>query len=419
MKRSALSKACLLLFAGLSAAGSAVGAPEEEQYGKSRGYPIAPRMTPLVDQRYFVGSMTAMDQLYKAAPVERVGEVRPLPLSQIPPPIMFSANNQQHGISSLLNDTPVTGLLLMKDGQIITERYQYDRTPQHRFTSFSMAKTVTGILVGAALKDGYIKSLDDTADQYVKELQGYDYGKVTIRNLLRMTSGIKWQERGVARSAELIDLVVETVYQRGRGGVGAIRGHKFGTVEQGTVFNYNSADTFVLGLVVRAATGKSLADYASEKIWSKIGAEADASWNIDWSGVETAYSYFNATLRDWGRLAQFMNEGLPGVVDEAYYDEMTSGAIQPGHLYPRTISSYFGYGYQTWILPYRTRTFAMLGSYGQMIIMQPKNKIVIVLARANKTMSVSAEQGRYDLGMIHGFIRSLGGDLEMYPMPKN
>jgi CubicO group peptidase (beta-lactamase class C family) len=125
-----------------------------------------------------IGSMSNMETIYKPAFVKAFGGVRPLMAHSTPPAIKLFADGYGQNEETLLDNSRITGLLLMKDGQIVTERYQYDRKPEHKFTSYSMAKTVIGILIGAALKDGYIKSLNDTADTYVKDLKGPTPSKV-------------------------------------------------------------------------------------------------------------------------------------------------------------------------------------------------------------------------------------------------
>jgi CubicO group peptidase (beta-lactamase class C family) len=410
------AKAILLSLLIIAIGGSASAAPDEEELGKSNGYPSIKYGQWPTDYNK-IGSMTNMYNVYKSAVVHTGGDVRKLKQHPMPPSLKFFANGHAKMVDDLLDMERVTGLLILKDSQIVVERYQYDRQPEMKFLSYSMAKTITGILVGAALKDGYIKSLDDTAGQYVADLRNSDYGNITIRNLLRMGSGMKWVEHGAETGDDVGNLVYQTVKQGGSGGVSAISSRKRSNVPQGTEFNYNSADTFVLGLVLSAATGRSVADYTSEKIWSKIGAEDDAYWNVDWKGNAVNFAFFNARLRDYGCLALFISEGMKDIVSEEYLMEMTDVTRQPDHSKARAIYKYWGYGYQTWLLPYKTRTFAMLGSYGQLILMQPDTKICVVMTRAWKFQRSELKQFQFDIALVHGMLRSLGGNLEQYPIP--
>jgi CubicO group peptidase (beta-lactamase class C family) len=403
-------------------AGVALAAPDEDILGKANGYPTVSSRSGILEEGNKVGTITGVDAVYDTHKVPRSGPVRELrPMTNPPALRYYTFNKQPRTIEDFLNTTRTTGLLIMKGNEIITERYQYDRKPDMKFHGFSMTKTVVGILVGIALKDGSIKSLDDTVDTYVQELKGYDYGKVTIRNLLRMSSGMLWHETEGTGSDDVTWLGNATYKQKGSsGGMAFVKTVRASSdTPQGTKWSYNSCDTEVLGLVLRAATGKGLAEYASEKLWSKIGAESDASWAVDWSGMETGFAYFSATLRDWGRLGLFMADGLKyngeRIVPDEYWEEMTSSDAQPDYLKARSIYQYYGYGYQTWIMPYYIKTFQFVGSWGQRIVVQPDSKIVMVVMQATQTQNETVDQFKDNLSFWHGILKSLGGSTGMYP----
>lgn len=379
--------AVLALLMGLVAPAQA--APDEQVLGKDAGYPV-PRMGPglsLFREEFKIGAFSHMDQVFWPRSI-KAAAASSLPMHPSPPALAYTYEGQQYTVEDLLARQRITGLLVIQDGRIVLERYQYDRHAAHRLASFSMAKTVTALLVGIALREGRIASLDDTAETYASELKGSVWGPVTVRNLLRMSSGAKWSDKvmpGVT-TTDGARLAIESFFQRGRGGASAVTWVRESAHPQGTRFNYNSAETFVLGVVLRAALQQDLASYLSQKIWQPIGAEADASWLIDRSGLEAANCCINATLRDYGRLGMLLaQDGAWNgreLVPRDFMLDATDPARQPPHLQPRQATPYFGYGYQTWLYPFRTRTFVARGLFGQELIVQPESKVVIVITSA-------------------------------------
>lgn len=267
----------------------------------------------------------------------------------------------------------------MKGDTILAERYQYDRKPEQRMTSYSMAKTIVGMLVGIALSEGKIQSLDDRAEKYVVQLKGTPYGETPIRHLLTMSSGVRFTEI-YSGSDDVATLMRLSLLGESDGGVATVMPFRTRDRPPGEKFYYSSAETQVLGLVLKAATGKPLAEYLSEKIWQPMGAEADASWSVDKSGHEVAYIGINATVRDYARLGMLLaNDGaLDGrqIIPTGWVRAATTPSakqFQPGEATP-----FFGYGYQTWILPGKYRQFMLRGLRGQGVFVYPKSKVVMV-----------------------------------------
>ncbi|WP_170942083.1 serine hydrolase domain-containing protein [Noviherbaspirillum denitrificans] len=248
-----------------------------------------------------------------------------------------------------------------------------------------MAKSITGILVGIAHREGHIASLDDKVVQYVPQLAGTPYEEVSVRNLLRMASGVQW-EQVYSPGSDNYRLNAETMMQKGRGGVSAISWVSRRAAPQGTKFNYSGGDTYVLGLVLQAAIKRPLAEYTSEKLWKPIGAEDYASWLVDWSGTVPANCCFNARLRDYGRLgAMLADDGVVSgkeIIDREYLLDATDAGRQPEFLKPGGPASWGGYGYQIWLRKNKLRTFSMHGVYGQLLLVQPASKAVIVITSA-------------------------------------
>ena len=272
-----------------------------------------------------------------------------------------------------------TGLLVMKNGAILAERYQYDRKPEHRFASMSMAKTLVAMLIGIALHEQRISSIDDLAQQYVPELKGHPYGETKLRHLLTMSSGVKFSEVYDGKD-DMSVMVNKTFFQEGPGGVDTVLSFRERANPPGTKFYYASAETQVLGLVLRAAVGKPLAEYLSEKIWQPMGAEYDATWNTDGGGYELAFCCINATLRDYARVGLMLaNDGAINgrqVIPAAW----VKAATRPDapHLQRGVATKFNGYGYQTWLIGNTPNAFALFGVRGQAVFVDPDTKLVVV-----------------------------------------
>jgi CubicO group peptidase (beta-lactamase class C family) len=303
---------------------------------------------------------------------------------------------RQLGIDDYLARERVMGLMIIKDGVIQVERYQYERTPAQRFVSNSMAKSIVSLAVGIALQEGKIASLDDRADKYATKMAGTLYGETTIRNLLRMSSGVHFEERYDGK---------DDLERFGRAVIhgGVEEAAKLITVRdapQGTRFSYASAETEVLAGVLRGATGMSVSEYLTPRLWQAMGAETSALWRAERTGLERAAGNFNATLRDYGRLGVVLaNDGIrpdtqQQVIPRDYLLEATDWRRAPAAFRPRTATPYYGYNYQFWTFPTDKRRFAMLGVYGQMIFVDPELKLVMVQTTANAT----AKAGETTLG---------------------
>jgi CubicO group peptidase (beta-lactamase class C family) len=396
-----LNRITLALLLALTAAHT-LAAPDEDKLGKAQGYPVGNARNWFYDESVRVGSFSNQGEIEgifggKANVLAASSAPMPLPKAEDEPRIRWSADNgRQLGVDDYLARERVMGLMIIKDGVIKVERYQYDRTPAQRFVSNSMAKSIVSLAVGIALQEGKITSLDDRADKYATKMAGTLYGETTIRNLLRMSSGAHFEERYDGKD----DLE--------RFGRAVIRGgveeaSKVITVRdapQGTRFSYASAETEVLAGVLRGATGMSVSEYLGPRLWQAMGAETSALWRAERTGLERAAGNFNATLRDYGRLGIVLaNDGMrpdtkQQVIPRDYLLEATDWRRAPDAFQPRTATPYYGYSYQFWTFPTEKRRFAMLGVYGQMIFVDPELKLVMVQTTANAT----AKAGETTLG---------------------
>ena len=276
-----------------------------------------------------------------------------------------------------MNAQRVRGVLVLQDGQVRLERYAPPHSATTRWNSFSVAKSITSTLVGAAIKDGYIQSLDHSVTRYIKALQGSAYDDVTVRQLLTMTSGVRWNEdytdvkSDVARMYAQppdpgFDMTVSYVRKLPR------------ESPPGSKWVYKTSETNLVGVLVAEATGKPLADYLSEKIWRAYGMERDAEWMIDDVGHEQGGCCLAMTLRDHGRFGQFILDGArvdgQPIVPENWLADATRTQVSTG--------AGTGYGYQWW-----TRddgTFEGRGIYGQTLHIDRARRLVIVINSATE-----------------------------------
>jgi CubicO group peptidase (beta-lactamase class C family) len=359
-------------------------APDEESLGKSQGYPTGTRAT-LEQEPHLVASYSgAREQFFPYHTVRKGWDVvEPLPRAPEPTRFSYTFDDRRYTSDDYLDRQRVTGLLVMKDGRIVLERYQYGRSEANRFVSQSMAKSVTSLLVGLALHEGKIESLDDLARKYLPALEGNPYGETSIRHLLQMSSGIKFSEV-YSGNDDVATLSRLSVGGLGPGGAAVLEPFRKNErpFAPGTRFAYASIETEVLGLVVRQAVSMSLAEYLSVKIWRPMGAEADAIWLVDKSGQEAAYCCLGATLRDYGRLGLLLaNDGVARgqhVVPRAWIVDATQPTPGYPHLRPGVATPYLGYGYQFWIFPGEHRRFALFGVRGQAIFVDPALRLVLV-----------------------------------------
>ncbi len=287
--------------------------------------------------------------------------------------VRFNIGDKAHDTTSYMTDVRVSGLVVVKDGEILLEQYGLGRRPEDRWISFSVTKSLTSTLIGAAIKDGSIKSLDDTLDQYVEEMKGSVYAGVTIRHLLTMSSGVKWNEDYTDSNSD----VARAGRVQFEGEKSPILGYMRRldrALPAGEKFHYSTGETDLAGYVVSRATGMTMAEYLSKKIWAPYGMEQDAVWLMDSSGHERGGCCLNMTLRDYARIGQFMLEDGAGVTTAGWVKEATSSLLPVGDG-PEA----GGYGYFWWIKDDR---FDALGIFGQMIHVDPEEKLIIAINSA-------------------------------------
>lgn len=321
-------------------------------------------------------ALDALPVLAKARVIEAGDTVYPLPKGE---PLGLD-------VKDYMASQRTSALVIVHDGKVVLEEYGLDFGPQGKWTSFSVAKSLTSTMVGAAVKDGHIKSLDDKVSQYIDGLKGSEYDNVTVRQLLTMTSGVRWNEdyedpkSDVAQFNEHqaedgLDVTVSYMRKLGR------------EAPAGEKWVYKTGETNLIGVLVSEATGKPLAEYLSEKVWAPFGMEQDATWLLGSTGHEISGCCIQAATRDMARFGLFiMGGGLAGgeaVLPEGWIADATTRQADIG----RTGK---GYGYQWWT--YDDGTYAAQGIFGQGIFIDPARKLVIA-SNSNWTRATLGPEG--------------------------
>ncbi len=287
--------------------------------------------------------------------------------------LRYEVDGEEFSLDDYKLRNHVGGLLVIKNGDILHEFYGMGNDEDTRWISFSMSKSVTSMLLGAAIQDGYINSVDDKVTDYLPLLKNSSYDQSSLRHVLQMASGVAWNEDYTDMNSDVatypaMDLVAMMRYL----------GNKERVAEPGAVFNYNTAETDLVGAIVRAAIGNNLASYLEYKIWQPFGMEADAVWSTHGPAGERGGCCLNVTLRDYGRIGLFaLADGvLPDgtrILPEGWMAEST--APSPGS---------DGYGYLWWLSEDGdgNPTYDARGIFGQGIHINPRTNLVIVVLSA-------------------------------------
>ena len=295
------------------------------------------------------------------------GVGQPWPVSQ-----NYNKVNSTDDLNSLLKRLKTIAVVVIKNDSLLYEKYWDGYSDSSWSGSFSMAKSITSLLVGAAIKEGKIKSVDEAVSNYLPEFNEGLAAKLKIKDLLTMSSGSNWDEA----YANPFSITTEAYYGSDL--------HKTATrvrikKEPGTYHDYKSGDTELLGLIVEKATGKSLSQYAGEKLWQPLGAEHSALWSRDRKdGVNKAFCCFNSNARDFARIGQLMLDSGRwkgnAIIDINYYKQ----SVTPCNIPEGSGLACSDYGYQWWISPMDSHIFYARGILGQYIIVVPSKRIVIV-----------------------------------------
>lgn len=305
-----------------------------------------------------------MEQIFPALPVKAGGKARLLTRGQALP-------IDDPDVARFIESQNIAGLIVLQDGKIRLERYARGFGPDQRWTSFSVAKSVTSTLFGAALKDGSIQSLDEQVIRYIPELKGSAYDGVTVRQVLTMSSGAKWNEDYTDPKSDVAQMFARPVPANEDVTVSYMKTLSRAAAP-GAKFNYNTGETNLAGVILGRAVKMPISRYASLKLWQPYGMEADAAWQVDEHGHEIAGCCMSVRLRDYARIGQLMLEDGAGLLAPGWVRDATS-IHQPFSQAGR------GYGYFWWIEP---NGYRASGIFGQSIWIDPTRKLVIAAVGA-------------------------------------
>ena len=328
--------------------------------------------------------------------------------SMIELPNSFVYESRSVDVNEYLDRTDVSALLILKDGKIRYENYWLTGGREVKWISMSVGKSFVSALIGIALDQGHIKSIQDPVTIYVPQLKDSAYDGVSIKDILQMSSGASWNEDYGDPNSDINRSV--RIFALG-GSLDEFAASLTNENEPGTFNRYNSTDTQVLGMLLREATGTSITEFMQEMLWDPIGAEDNAYWLLDSENMEVAYGGLNATARDYAKLGELyrlrgrMNNKQ--IIPEKWVDE----SVRPDapHLMPgeNPMSDYpLGYGYQWWI-PDESGDYMAIGVYNQFIYVSPKNNSVVVQLAANKIYGVDAIETTVSEFESIAFLRTL------------
>jgi len=365
-----------LLSAALGAATLCVAAQAEEPSETVKQYRLH-----MFDEPVRSLANRSMELMFNTARVEAGrGAVTPLPEAPVTLDFTYEFGGVRHPALDILEDTNTDALLILKDGRIVFERYLNRSNAQTHFNSYSMAKSINSVLVGLALADGKIASVTEPVLKYVPELKGSGYDGTTIENLLQMRSGVDWDDNFFSeKTASHAAHVASWVEEKHRYADAAVATHR--AHPPGSVYNYNTMDAGVIGLVVERAVGMPISRYLSERLWKPGGMETYGFYIIDGPpgvGREFSGGGFDAVLRDYGRLGLLMQNGgrLNGqqVLPREYVAMSTKASTTSD-----SETELKGLGYACFWWPVlHTEAFTALGGEGQFIYVDPQTKTVIV-----------------------------------------
>lgn len=329
-----------------------------------------------------VRTFSNTDLIFPTRTVKAGGKTSPLPISDTPlGPVSFKSEGKEYDLPDYVALNRMVGLLVMKDGKVVFEHYDFGFKPEMRWMSMSVAKSFVSTLVGAAIKDGFISNVNDPVTKYLPQLAGGGYDGVTVRDMLMMASGVKWNETYTDPKSDRRTLLEHQIRSDRKGAIFEVMKPLPRATEPGKTFNYNTGETVLIGEVVQAATKMPLSDYLSQKVWIPVGMEADASWWLDSpGGHEVGGSGLLARLRDFARFGQFILDGAKvngqSIVPDDWLAEATSAKPIAG------VTGKNGYGYQWWTLKpevsrWHEGVFMGRGIQGQYLYINPKQRVVI------------------------------------------
>lgn len=340
----------------------------------------------MFDKEQIVENFQHMNQLIPVREVEKSVNPYEFPLkSSFNLPDSFAIQNRVFNTQQYLDSSFTTGFMVIQDDSLAFEDYYLGNSPSTRHIAWSMSKSFVSALVGIAIDEGYIKTIQETVDVYLPELKGSGYEGVRIKDILQMSTGVKFNEDYADFYSDINNWGRKFAWGSSQNTFAASLENEH---QPGTYNHYVSINTHVLGMLIVKTTGRNLSDYLQEKIWQKIGMEYNGYWLMDNYGMEMALGGLNASLRDFAKLGQlYLQDGFWNG-EEIVPKDWVKASITPDapHLMPgkrETSSHLFGYGFQWWIPEGDEGEFMALGVYNQYIYINPMTRTVIVKNSAN------------------------------------
>lgn len=328
-------------------------------------------------------------------------------------PEVYTFNGKSYKTKDLIKETDITGLMVIKNDSILFENYYQGNKPTDHTIGWSVTKSFVSALVGIAIEEGHINSIQDSAYQYVPELKGSAYENITIKNLLQMSSGVSWNEDYSDNDSD-INRFGRTL-ALGRSFESFVKTLKYDK-PQGTFNRYNSSDTQVLGMIISGATGTTVSDYLEKKIWKPLGMEQKGYWVIDNQGNEFTAAGLSASLVDYAKFGLlFLHNGKLND-KQLISEEWVKKSITPDapHLLPGlndNSNNDFGYGFQWWVFEGDEGEYAAMGIYNQLIYINPKHNIIIVKSAANNNYGTTNDESSFrekeSMAMLRSIVNSI------------
>ena len=306
-------------------------------------------------------------------------------------PEFYTYKGDERRIRDFIESSQTTGLIVVKDDTVMYEEYFRGNTESSQVISWSISKSIVSALFGIAVSEGHIIDINETVTDYLPELAKNGYNGVRIKDVLQMSSGIGFNED----YADIFSDINRMGYAFALNiSLGKFINTLDNAIEPGTYNNYVSMDTQVLGMIIRKATGKTLAEYTEEKIWKPAGMESDATWLVDSAGVEVSFGGFNAVLRDIARFGSIYLHNGYWNNKQIVPREWVKASVTPDapHLMPNPDAEWtMGYGYQWWIPENPDGEFLGIGVYGQAVYIYPRYNIVIAKTSAYIDYDIDGE----------------------------
>ena len=326
-------------------------------------------------------------------------------------PATYSYGGASKDLQGFMKETETMALVVLKEGTIRHESYADWGGPDRHWVSMSVAKSFISAAIGIALDEGLIKSIEQPVTDHVPALgiEGSAYAGVRIKDILQMSSGAGWNEDYSDPNSDFRRFI--RIVATG-GALNEFPATLKRAREPGTFNRYNSADTQVLGMLLVAVTGRSIADYMQEKLWHPLGMEADGYWTVDSTGMERAYGGLNAVARDYAKIGELFR--LNGKWDgrQIVSETWVKASVTPDapHLMPGDTGlsdSVFGYGYQWWVPEGNEGEYLASGVYNQSVYVNPTKRVVIVKLSANRRYGLTNDETSYRMLETMEFLRAI------------